>query len=76
VYAEAGEWEKANAAFERSIKMKPSDDSGRLEYGAWAILNKDQARAEPLMVEAFRKNPREFWHWVTAGGAYLGVRPQ
>jgi tetratricopeptide (TPR) repeat protein len=76
VYAEAGEWEKAKAAFERSITMKPSDDSGRLEYGAWANLNKDRAKAEQLFQEAFRKNPREFWHWVTAGASYLGVRPQ
>ena len=76
VYAEAGEWEKAVTAFDRALEMKPGDDSGRIEYGALANLNKDRARAERLFADAFRKNPREFWHWVAAGGSYLGVRPQ
>jgi hypothetical protein len=29
-----------------------------------------------LFERAFKKNPREFWHWVNVGGSYLGVKPQ
>ena len=76
VYAEAGEWDKAKDAFGRAITMDKGDDSGMLEYGAFANVNKDRALAEELFGKALGKNPREFWHWVGAGGSYLGVRPQ
>jgi tetratricopeptide (TPR) repeat protein len=76
VYAEAGEWDKAQHAFDRAIEMKKGDDSGMLEEGAWANVFKDRAKAEALFAKAFAKNPKEFWHYVGAGGSYLGVRPQ
>lgn len=76
VYAQAGEWTKARDAFDRAIKADPGDDSGMLEYGAIANVFKDRTKAEELFVQAFKKNPREFWHWVGAGGSYLGVVPQ
>ena len=76
VYAEAGEWPKAREAFDRALASKPNDDSGMLEYGAYANILKDRAKAEELFLKAFKKNPREFWHWVGAGGSYLGVAPQ
>jgi tetratricopeptide (TPR) repeat protein len=76
VYTEAGEWEKATAAFDKALAMKSGDDSGMIEYGALANLNKDRAKAEQLFEQAMKKNGREFWHWVGAGGSYLGVRPQ
>lgn len=76
VYAEAGEWEKSSKAFERALAMKPGDDSGTIEYGAWANLNHDRAKAEALFDKAMKREPRDFWHWVTAGGSYLGVRPE
>ena len=47
-----------------------------IEYGALANLNKDRAKAEQFFEQAMKKNGREFWHWVGAGGSYLGVRPQ
>ena len=56
--------------------MDTGDDSGMVEYGALANLNKDRTKAEALFTKALKKNPREFWHWVGAGGSYLGVRPQ
>jgi hypothetical protein len=56
--------------------MKPGDDSGMVEYGALANVNNDRTTAESLFEGAMKKNPREFWHWVTAGASYLGVRPQ
>ena len=75
VYVEAGEWEKAQQAFDRALAMKKGDDSGMVEYGAYANINGDRAKAEKLFAQAFEKNGREFWHWVNAGGSYLGVRP-
>ena len=76
VYAEAGEWDKAQSAFDRSLAKNADDDSGMIEYGALANVNNDRAKAEALFEKAMKKNPREFWHWVNAGGSYLGVRPQ
>jgi len=76
VYSEAGEWDKARDAFDRAVARDPGDDSGMLEYGALANVHKDRERAEALFAKAMAKNPREFWHWVGAGGSYLGVRPQ
>ena len=76
VYAEAGEWEKARAAFDRALPANSRDDSGMIEYGALANVNGDRAKAEALFEKGMTKNPREFWHWVNAGGSYLGVRPQ
>lgn len=75
VYTEAGEWDKATTAFDRALSMKPDDDSGMIEYGALANLHKDRDKAEMLFDRAMKKNPREFWHWVGAGGSYLGVSP-
>ena len=46
-----------------------------IEYGALANLHKDRDKAEMLFDRAMKKNPREFWHWVGAGGSYLGVSP-
>jgi tetratricopeptide (TPR) repeat protein len=76
VYAEAGEWDKAQAAFDRALSMNAGDDSGMIEYGALANLNRDRAKAEAFFEKAMKKNPREFWHWVNAGGSYLDVKPQ
>ena len=76
VYAEAGEWDKAQVAFDRALAMKADDDSGLIEYGALANVNNDRAKAEALFEKAMKKSPREFWHWVGAGASYLGVRPQ
>ena len=76
VYAEAGEWDKAKAAFDKAFPANSDDDTGLVEYGALANLNKDRAAAEALFNRALKKNPGEFWHWVNVGGSYLGVRPQ
>jgi tetratricopeptide (TPR) repeat protein len=75
-YVEAGEWAKAQEAFEKALVIDKDDDSGMVEYGAFANVNKDRAKAEAMFEKALRKNPKEFWHWVGAGGSYLGVRPQ
>ncbi len=76
VYAEAGEWPKASEAFDKAMARNADDDSGSIEYGAFANLNNDRAKAEGLFRTAIQKKPKEFWHWVNAGGSYLGVKPQ
>jgi len=76
VYSEANEWPKAQDAFDRALAMDRNDDSGMIEYGALANVHKDRAKAEALFAKAMARKPREFWHWVGAGGSYLGVRPQ
>jgi len=76
LYVEAGEWDKAQAAFDRALPPDSGDDTGMIEYGGFANLNNDRQKAEDLFTRAFKKNPREFWHWVNAGGSYLGVKPQ
>ena len=76
VYSEANEWAKAQDAFDRALAMDRDDDSGMLEYGALANVHKDRAKAEALFAKVMARKPREFWHWVGAGGSYLGVRPQ
>ena len=75
VYAEAREWDKAQVAFYRALATNASDDSGMIEYGAFANVNNDRAKAEALFEKAMKKKPQEFWHWVGAGASYLGVRP-
>jgi tetratricopeptide (TPR) repeat protein len=76
VYAEAGEWPKAVEAFDKAMAMNADDDTGSIEYGAFANLNNDRTKAEALFRTAMQKKPKEFWHWVNAGGSYLGVKPQ
>jgi tetratricopeptide (TPR) repeat protein len=76
VYVESNEWEKAQAAFDKAIALEPDDDSGMLEFGAFLNVHKDRERAEALFSKALSKNPGDFWHWVGAGGSYLGVPPQ
>jgi tetratricopeptide (TPR) repeat protein len=76
IYVEANEWNRAQEAFERAIALDAGDDSGMIEYGAFANVHKDRAKAEALFTRALTRKPREFWHWVGAGGSYLGVKPQ
>ena len=76
IYVEADEWDKAQQAFDRAIAANANDDTGMIEYGAQANVHKDRAKAEDLFAKAFKRNSREFWHWVNAGGSYLGVQPQ
>ena len=56
--------------------MNADDDTGAVEFGAWCKLNNDRTKAEILFRTSMEKKPKEFWHWVNAGGSYLGVKPQ
>jgi tetratricopeptide (TPR) repeat protein len=76
IYGEAGDWEKAQEAFDRILARNPNDGTAMIEYGALANVHKDRVKAEQLFAKAMARKPRDFWHWVGAGGSYLGVRPQ
>ena len=76
VYIEAGEWDKAQAAFDNTFHATRPPRSPMVEYGVLANLNKDRAKPRPCSTRAMKKNPDKFWHWVNIGGSYLGVRPQ
>lgn len=76
VYVEAGEWDKARPAYDKAMAMNADDDTGAIEYAAFANLNDDRGKAEGMFRMVLQKKPKEFWHWVNAGGSYLGVKPQ
>jgi len=77
VYLEAKEWDKAQGAFDKALAADPGDDTGTIEYGGWANVHNDRAKAEALFTKIMTtKKGGDFWHWVNAGGSYLGVGPQ
>ena len=76
VYWEAGEWDKARAAFEKSLEKNPNDDKGLAELGAYYLLKGDRAKAEELFDKSFGIESGETWNTSMIAGSYLGVRPQ
>lgn len=75
IYREAGEWERAKALFERSLRENPKDSKGMVEVGAYYLLLGDRAAAEALFDRSFKRED-ELWSTVAAAGGYLGVAPQ
>jgi tetratricopeptide (TPR) repeat protein len=76
VYWEANEWDKARAAFEKSLSMNPKDDRGWVELGSYYLIKGDRTKAEELFDKAFDLEANNEWNSAMAGGAYLGVKPQ
>jgi len=77
IYIEANEWDKAQPVFEKALAADPGDDTGAIEYAAEVNLHKDRAKAESLFAKTMSgKKASEVWHWINAGGSYLGVKPQ
>lgn len=76
VYWEAGEWEKARDAFEKSLAMNKEDDKGMAELGGYYLIKGDRDRAEELFDRSFSLNSDEVWSTSMVAGAYLGVEPQ
>lgn len=75
VYAEAREWPKAKALFDRFVAESPKDEKGLADVGAYYLLNGDRATAERLFDRSFERKG-ELWATISAAGAYLGVPPQ
>jgi len=76
VYWEAGDWDKARGAFEKSLAMNPKDDKGLAELGAYYMLKGDRAKAEELYDRSYAIESGEVWNTAMMAGGYLGVRPQ
>ena len=76
VYYEAGEWDKAREAFQKSLDKNPNDDKGLAELGAYYLLQGDRAKAEELFDKSFNIERGEVWNTGMIAGAYLGVKPQ
>ena len=73
VYAEAGENERAEQLFRRALAAKPKDDTGHAEVGAWYIRIGQREKGEEMFAKSFARNADEFWHYVRAGEALMGV---
>lgn len=76
VYWEAGEWDKARDAFEKSLARNPKDDKGMAELGAYYLLKGNREKAEELFDKSFQLASDEVWSTGMAAGAYLDVHPQ
>lgn len=75
IYLEAREPEKAKAAVDHAIALAEKGNKALAQFGAMKILLGDTAGGEDLVNQALTKHPKEFWAWLAAGGAYLGVAP-
>jgi tetratricopeptide (TPR) repeat protein len=75
-YADAGNWEKAKAAFQRVETMEPDDTDWLVEVGAYYNLNGDRQKAEELFGRAFARPTGNPYNVAKAAGSYVGVTPQ
>jgi tetratricopeptide (TPR) repeat protein len=75
VYAEAKEWNKADAAFQKALTLDPNDQDGMIERASYLNLNGERTQAEEIFAKVIGAKPDKMWHYVNAGGSYLGVTP-
>ncbi len=61
VYYDAKEWNKAFAAVERALQLKPKDAPWLAEVGAYYNLRGDRAKAEELFDRSFQQESDEVW---------------
>jgi tetratricopeptide (TPR) repeat protein len=76
VYWEAGEWDKARAAFEKSLEKNPNDDKGLAELGTYYLIKGDREKAEELFDKSMSIESSETWNTSMMAAGYLGVKPQ
>jgi tetratricopeptide (TPR) repeat protein len=75
LYAEAGDNARAEEYFSKTIAAEPEEDRYLAEIGAWYIRAGQRDKGEALMAKAFAINSEEFWHYMRAAEALLGVAP-
>lgn len=73
VYAEAEQFDKAEACYQKVLASAPKDDTGQSEIGAWYVRRGQREKGEELFAKALERNPDDLWHYVRAAEAYLGV---
>ena len=76
VYAQAKEWEKADAAFGKALALDPEDNDGRVEHASYMNLHGDRAKAEAVFAKVIAAQPDRMYHYTNAAGSYLGVIPE
>jgi tetratricopeptide (TPR) repeat protein len=76
VYVEAGEWDKAKAAFDKVLQTNPNDEDWLAEIGAYHNLKGERAKAEELFARSFKIQSNSVWNTAKAAGSYVGVVPQ
>jgi tetratricopeptide (TPR) repeat protein len=74
VYAEAREFDKAEAALQKAVTAK-SEDTSLAELGAMLNLNGKRELAEETFKKSIAKDPGDVWNTITMAGSYVGVRP-
>ena len=75
VYFEAGDWDKAKAAFDKAIELAPKDRDWLCEVGAYYNLQDDRETAEGLLQRCFELG-YSLKNTVAAAGSYFGVPPR
>ena len=73
--AKAGEWARAEEAFEKALAMDPKDPDYPAEAGAWYNLKGDRAKAEELFAKSFSLKADEVWNTLNVAGSYVGIKP-
>lgn len=76
VYWEAGDWEKARAAFARALELEPRDAPWMAEIGAYHMIKGDKEHAEELFRKSLEIEDDSFWNAISMAAGYYGVRPQ
>ena len=76
VYWEAGEWDKAREAFDKSLEKNKADDKGLAELGAYYLLKGDREKAEEMFDKSMSLESGEVWNTTAMAAGYLGVKPQ
>ncbi|MBV9495707.1 MAG: tetratricopeptide repeat protein [Acidobacteria bacterium] len=75
VYYDAGDWDKAKAAFDQALTMEPKDAPWLAEVGAYYNLKGDRAKAEEMFDRSYAAESGEVWATANIAGSYLGIQP-
>ena len=76
IWAEAGNWGEAKAAFDKALAKKAGNADYLAEIGAYTNLAGDRAAAEELFRQSFAEDADDPYSTAMIAGSYLGVTPR